>query len=273
MAGRGGQSNRWGALACLLAVLALALVAAGCGGSDDDSDDSTKKGAAGHKQAADESTDLEDWPMFGRIKTRTHHLGGKDLDPPLEETWAYQEGVLIEFPPALYDGVLYLADKAGDVRAIRASTGDTIWHNKGAGSANGAPDDTTGARLLPRPRLRRDAARRGLRARPRDRQGAVAQAAADPARVLPAGHPRHALHRLRQGDRLRARHAQRQDPLAVQGLCRARQDEPLLRRGQGLLRRLRRHDPRDQRQERQAGLVHRHRRQARLRAASTPPRR
>ena len=144
MAGRGGDSNRWAPLACLLAALALALVAAGCGGSDD-SDSDTKTGAAGHKQAADESTDLEDWPFFGRIKTRTHHLAGSDLNPPLKEDWAYQEGVLIEFPPALYDGVLYLADKAGDVRAIRASTGDTIWHNEGAGSANGAPDDTTGA--------------------------------------------------------------------------------------------------------------------------------
>src|SRR5687767_2293746 len=107
MAGRGGESNSRRALACLLAVLALALVAAGCGGSDD-SDDSTKKGAEGHQQAAAESSDLEDWPMFGRIKTRPHHLSGKGLNPPLKEVWSYQEGVLIEFPPALNDGVLYL---------------------------------------------------------------------------------------------------------------------------------------------------------------------
>jgi outer membrane protein assembly factor BamB len=140
MAGRRGDAYGRAAVVCLLALLAL--VAAGCGGSDDSDD--TKKGAAGHQQAADESSDLEDWPMFGRIKTRTQHLSGSDLNPPLKETWAYQEGVLIEFPPALYDGVLYLADKAGDVRAIRASSGDTIWHIKGGGSANGAPDDTTG---------------------------------------------------------------------------------------------------------------------------------
>ena len=131
-------------LPCLLAALALALVAAGCGGSDDDSDSTTKKGAAGVQQAGDESSDLQDWPMFGRIKTRTHYLRGKNLDPPFKEDWAIQQGVLIEYPPALNDGVLYLADKAGTVTAYRASTGDKIWKKEGGGSANGAPDDTTG---------------------------------------------------------------------------------------------------------------------------------
>lgn len=126
----------------LLAMLAAALPAAGCGSSD--SDDKTKPSAAGVKQAADESAGNGDWPLFGRINTRTHYLRGKGLDPPLKESWAFQEGVLLEYPPALNDGVLYMADKAGDVRALRASTGDTIWHNAGSGSANGAPDDTTG---------------------------------------------------------------------------------------------------------------------------------
>jgi outer membrane protein assembly factor BamB len=124
------------------ALLAISLPLAGCGSSDDDSGEETKKGAEGHQQASDESQELEDWPMFGRIKPRTQHLKGK-LEPPFEEAWAFQAGVLLEFPPALQDGVLYMADKAGDIRAIRASTGDTIWHKRGAGGANSAPDDTT----------------------------------------------------------------------------------------------------------------------------------
>ncbi len=125
-------------------VLALAAVAlAACGKSSSD-DEETKKESAGVKQASDESTGDVDWPLFGRIKNRTHYLRGQDLDPPLKEVWAYQEGVLLEYPPALQDGVLYLADKAGDIRAIRASTGDTIWRIPGAGGANSAPDDTTG---------------------------------------------------------------------------------------------------------------------------------
>ena len=130
-------------LAAVLVAALAAIALAACGGSSD-GDETTKQGSAGIKQASDESTGDLDWPLFGRIKTRTHYLRGKDLDPPLKEVWAYQEGVLIEYPPALQDGVLYLADKAGDVRAIRASSGDTIWHIAGAGGANGAPDDTTG---------------------------------------------------------------------------------------------------------------------------------
>ncbi len=58
--------------------------------------------------------------------------------------WVNHDGVLLEYPPALHDGVLYMADKAGEIRALRASTGDTIWTRSGQGTKNGAPDDTTG---------------------------------------------------------------------------------------------------------------------------------
>ena len=125
-------------------VIALAALAPAACGSSDSGSEATKQGAAGVAQAAGDSPQAVDWPFFGRIDGRTHYLGGKDLDPPLEELWAKQEGVLLEYPPALHDGVLYMADKAGEIRALRASTGDTIWTRSGQGTKNGAPDDTTG---------------------------------------------------------------------------------------------------------------------------------
>jgi outer membrane protein assembly factor BamB len=122
------------------AALALTLAGAGCGGSGD----STTPGAKS-KQAAEEAARNGDWAFFGRVATRTHSLSAKGLDPPLKEVWAYDDGVLLEFPPALADGVLYLTDKAGDIRALRASDGSTIWHRSGTGTSEGAPADTTGA--------------------------------------------------------------------------------------------------------------------------------
>lgn len=123
--------------ASIAAVLALALAAAGCGSSDDD----TPK----QRQASKEASGEINWPLFGREPVRNHFLGGKDLDPPFKELWSYDDAVLLEFPPALADGVLYLTDKAGDIRALKASDGSTLWHHEGTGTRQGAPADTTGA--------------------------------------------------------------------------------------------------------------------------------
>lgn len=132
-----------GLLIAALVVTVGALTLAACGKSSSSADD-TKQGAAGVEQASSDSPQAVDWPFFGRVETRTQYLGGKDLDPPLKEVWADTEGVLLEYPPALHDGVLYMADKAGEIRALRASTGDTIWTRSGQGTKNGAPSDTTG---------------------------------------------------------------------------------------------------------------------------------
>ncbi len=68
-----------------------------------------------------------DWPFFGRTPQRTHYLpanqGGIDrpLDPPLKEAWSVSTHGLIEFPPAIGDGVAYVINKYGNAKAIRLS--------------------------------------------------------------------------------------------------------------------------------------------------------
>jgi outer membrane protein assembly factor BamB len=101
------------ALACL-AVVGLVLPA-GCGGGGADGGVREEK--------------LTDWPMFGRVPERTHYLPTERrvLDPPLRESWSINTHGLIEFPPAVARGVAYVANKFGNVRAVRLKDHRTIW--------------------------------------------------------------------------------------------------------------------------------------------------
>jgi hypothetical protein len=55
---------------------------------------------------------------FGRIPERTQYLPdeGRALDPPLREAWSVDPNALIEYPPAVANGVAYVVNKYGDVR-------------------------------------------------------------------------------------------------------------------------------------------------------------
>jgi outer membrane protein assembly factor BamB len=76
-----------------------------------------------------DSVPLVNWPLFGRVPERTHYLPdeGRELDPPLKEAWSINTHALIEFPPAVARGVAYIANKYGDVRAVRLSDRKTLW--------------------------------------------------------------------------------------------------------------------------------------------------
>ena len=135
------------AIGLVLAGLALVvgLLAAGCG-----SDGETSEGTA----ASTDSThrrrppDFIDWPLFGRVPERTHYLPTERgaLDPPLREAWSINTHGLIEFPPAVADGVAYVVNKFGNLRGGHAAR----------------PQDSLGARSA----TRRTAASRPTSPRP-----------------------------------------------------------------------------------------------------------
>jgi outer membrane protein assembly factor BamB len=125
--------------ACLLAVLAaLALALAGCGDSGDSSegeDVTVSRDNAGYIS----------WPLFGRVPERTHYLPAQAglLDPPLKQAWEINTHALIEFPPAIADGVAYVVNKYGNAKAVRLRDRKILWEVENRPSDKGTPNFVT----------------------------------------------------------------------------------------------------------------------------------
>jgi outer membrane protein assembly factor BamB len=113
--------------------VSFATLGLGCGGGSDN-------GAA-----TSHSTPLVNWPLFGRVPERTHYLPdeGRDLDPPLREAWSINTHALIEFPPALAGGIAYVANKYGDVRAVRLRDHKVLWERVTDHRLSGPPTFVT----------------------------------------------------------------------------------------------------------------------------------
>jgi len=68
------------------------------------------------------------WPLYGYNDARTRALAAsRALAPPLHVGWRYDEGGLLEFPPVIYHGTLYLLDDYGYARAVDARSGHVLW--------------------------------------------------------------------------------------------------------------------------------------------------
>jgi outer membrane protein assembly factor BamB len=91
---------------------------------------------------APSSGNLVDWKRFGRLPQRTHYLPA-DLDPPLKQVWEYNDQALIEFPPPIAGGRMFLANKYSNVRALDTSTGKVVWDLRKDRHYKGPPTDVT----------------------------------------------------------------------------------------------------------------------------------
>lgn len=86
-----------------------------------------------------------DWPLFGRVPERTHYLPAESklLNPPLKQAWSINTHALIEFPPAIHDGVAYVINKYGNGRAVRLSDRKVLWELNVRPSDKGKPNFVT----------------------------------------------------------------------------------------------------------------------------------
>ncbi|HEU5104834.1 MAG TPA: PQQ-binding-like beta-propeller repeat protein [Solirubrobacterales bacterium] len=125
------------AAASLALILALLLVA-GCGGSDE-----SETGASASEVASGSA--YVDWPLFGRVPQRTHYLKAEEkaLDPPLKQAWSINTHALIEFPPAIHDGVAYVINKYGNGKAVRLRDRKVLWEINIRPSDKGNPNFVT----------------------------------------------------------------------------------------------------------------------------------
>jgi len=67
------------------------------------------------------------WPTYGYDPERVRFLNGSTLAPPFRRIWTFHARTLVEFPPAVAYGRLYVANNAGVLFAVGARNGRTAW--------------------------------------------------------------------------------------------------------------------------------------------------
>lgn len=112
-----------------LGLLALLGALAGCGGS-------SKHAATTPtltRSAAARTTPLPlarpgvEWPTYGFDDARTRDTPSLALAPPFRLTWTFHGRALLEFPPVVAYGDVFLPNINGHLFAIDAQTGKTVW--------------------------------------------------------------------------------------------------------------------------------------------------
>ncbi|MDX6425662.1 MAG: hypothetical protein QOD52_1067 [Gaiellaceae bacterium] len=67
------------------------------------------------------------WPTYGRGAARLRAVDGVGLRPPFRRVWTWHGGALLEFPPVVADGRLFLSTFDGRFYALDARTGRAVW--------------------------------------------------------------------------------------------------------------------------------------------------
>ena len=67
--------------------------------------------------------------MYGAGPTRTQSQPAIAVRPPFRVVWSRGLGTLIEFPAVVSDGVAYIANARGTVRALDMRDGSVIWRH------------------------------------------------------------------------------------------------------------------------------------------------
>lgn len=70
------------------------------------------------------------WRTYGRTPTRPSSISGTGLGKPGRVLWRKGVGSLVELPPSICDGVIYLSTARGITLAVDSDTGRTIWARK-----------------------------------------------------------------------------------------------------------------------------------------------
>ena len=150
------------------------------------------------------------WAMYGADPQRTQAHDDITVRPPFRVVWSRGLGTLIEFPAVVQDGVAYIANAKGTVRAISMRNGDIVWrHDTPRGKM------AVVSRRLARPADRARDGRPRLGAAPLGRQAALALHRRLAGRVVTRDRQRRGRLRRLERDGHRARPADAQGALAA----------------------------------------------------------
>ena len=69
------------------------------------------------------------WPMYGATPDRAQTQSHIRLRPPFRTVWSLGLGTLIEFPAVVDDGVAYIGNARGTIRAISMRFGRVLWRH------------------------------------------------------------------------------------------------------------------------------------------------
>src|ERR687884_1308821 len=67
------------------------------------------------------------WPIYGATPTRTEAQTRIRLRPPFRVIWSRGIGSLIQFPAVVSDGMAYIGNARGSIRALSMRTGKISW--------------------------------------------------------------------------------------------------------------------------------------------------
>jgi len=67
------------------------------------------------------------WPVYGHDPEGLRFANGVSLAPPFRRIWTFRARTLVEFPPAIAYGRLFVANNGGTVFAIGAENGRRAW--------------------------------------------------------------------------------------------------------------------------------------------------
>jgi outer membrane protein assembly factor BamB len=88
------------------------------------------------------------WPMYGATLARTQaHLAIR-LRPPFRVVWSRGLGALIEFPAVVSDGVAYIGNSHGTIRALSMRDGSDVWRHDTPGGKMAASPAVVGDDLV-----------------------------------------------------------------------------------------------------------------------------
>lgn len=79
------------------------------------------------------------WPLFGYTTTGTRFADGIQVRPPLRRLWSSGGNSLLEFPPAIAYGRLYIVNAYGQVAGLNTRTGRRAWRFEGRRCAASSP--------------------------------------------------------------------------------------------------------------------------------------